>query len=96
MLDHFLSFKGEPNKIKNKVVENNLYLIAHNGSGFDRSVVLNNLPQWRSVVKLIKNGAGIFSLKLFNGFVDAEKKMEHDENYEDTWEEKRKRMVTLC
>ena len=74
MLDHFLSFKGEPNKIKNKVVENNLYLIAHNGSGFDRSVVLSNLPQWRSVVKLIKNGAGIFSFKLFNGFVDAEKK----------------------
>ena len=123
MLDHVLSFKGEPKKIKNKIVEYNLYLIAHNGSGFDSYVILNNLPQWRSVVKLIKNGAGIISLKIFNGFVDPVKKipqyvhfrcgrvhinkslrkigesyklqesllkkeLEHDEIYEDTWEEK--------
>ena len=32
--------------------------------------MLNNLPQWRSVVKLNKNGAGIISLKVFNGYVD--------------------------
>ena len=70
MLDHVLSFKGEPKKVKNKIVEYNLYLIAHNGSGFDSYVVLNNLPQWRSVVKLIKNGRGIVSLKIFNGYVD--------------------------
>ena len=38
MLDHVLSFKGEPKKVKNKNVENNLYLIAHNGSGFDSYV----------------------------------------------------------
>ena len=123
MLDHVLSFKGEPKKVKNKIVEYNLYLIAHNGSGFDSYVVLNNLPQWRSVVKLIKNGAGIVSLKIFNGFEDPvkkipqyvhfrcgrvhinqklrkigetyklkeslrEKELEHDEIYEDTWEEK--------
>ena len=69
MLDHVLSFKGEPKKVKNKIFEYNLYLIAHNGSGFDIYVVLNNLPQWRSVVKLIKNGAGIISLKIFNGYV---------------------------
>ena len=55
MLDHVLSFKGEPKKFKNKIVEYNLYLIAHNGSGFDSYVVLNNLPQWGSVVKLVKN-----------------------------------------
>ena len=30
MLDHVLSFKGEPKKVKNKIVEYNLYLIAHN------------------------------------------------------------------
>ena len=42
MLDHVLSFKGEPKKVKNKIVEYNLYLIAHNGSGFDSYVVLNN------------------------------------------------------
>ena len=45
MLDHVLSFKGEPKKVKYKIVENKLYLIAHNGSGFDSYVVLNNLPQ---------------------------------------------------
>ena len=123
MLDHVLSFKGEPKKVKNKIVEYNLYLIAHNGSGFDSYIVLNNLPQWRSVVKLIKNGAGIISLKIFNGYVDPVKKipqyvhfrcgrvhinqklrkigesyklqenllkkeLEHDEIYENTWEEK--------
>ena len=35
MLDYVLSFKGEPKNVKNKIVEYNLYLIAHNGSGFD-------------------------------------------------------------
>ena len=63
MLDHVLSFKGEPKKVKNKIVEYNLCLIAHNGSGFDSYVVLNNLPQWRSVVKPVKNGTAIISLK---------------------------------
>ena len=75
MLDHVSSFKGEPKKVKNKIVEYNLYLIAHNGYGFDSYVVLNNLPQWRSVVKLIKNGAGIVCLKIFNGYVDPVKKI---------------------
>ena len=73
MLDHVLSFKGEPKKVNNTNVEYNLYLIAHKGSGFDICVVLNNLPHWRSVVKLIKNGAGIVSLKIFNGYVDPVK-----------------------
>ena len=75
MLDHVLSFKGEPKKVKNKIVEFNLYLIAHNGSGFDSYVALNNLPQRRSVVKLIKNGAGFISLKIFSGYVDQIKKI---------------------
>ena len=55
MLDQVLSFKREVKKIKNKNVEHNLLMIAHSGSGFDSYVVLNNLPQWRSVVDLIKN-----------------------------------------
>ena len=42
MLDHLLSFKGEAKKIRKKIVENNLYLLAHNGSGFDSYIVLNN------------------------------------------------------
>ena len=75
MLDLVLSFIGGPKKIKNKIVEYNLYLIPHNGSGFDGYVVLNNLPQWRSVVKPIKNGRGIVSLKIFNGYVDPGKKI---------------------
>ena len=45
MLDHVLSFKGEPNKVKNKIVEYNLFLLAHKGSGFDSYVVINNKPQ---------------------------------------------------
>ena len=40
----------------------------------DTYVVLNNLPQWRTV-KLIKNGSGIVSLKIFNGNVDQKKKI---------------------
>ena len=62
-------------KKSKKIVEYNLYLIAHNGSGFDSYVVLNNLPKWRSVVKLIKNGAGIIYLKIFNGYIDPVKKI---------------------
>ena len=74
MLDYVLQYKGEPKRINNKIVKNNLYLIAHKGSGFDSYVVLNNLPQWRTV-KLIKNGSGIVSLKIFNGYVDQNKKI---------------------
>ena len=36
---------------------------------------MNNLPQWGSVVKPIKNGRGIVSLKIFNGYVDPVKKI---------------------
>ena len=45
-------------------------MIAYNGSRSHSYVVLNNLHQWRSVVKLIKNGAGNLSLKIINGYVD--------------------------
>ena len=76
MLDYVLQYKGEPKRINSKIVKYNLYLIAHRGSGFDSYVVLNNLPQWRTV-KLVKNGSGIVSLKLFNGYVDQNKKIPH-------------------
>ena len=81
MLDHVLSLKGEPKKVKNEIVEYSLSLIAHNGSGFDSCVVLNNLPRVRSVVKLVKNGAGIISFKLFNGYVDQNKKIPHSVHF---------------
>ena len=70
MLDHVSQFKGEAKKVINKIVKYNFYILALGGSGFDGNVVLNNLPQWRTVASLIKNGSGI----LFNGFVDQNKK----------------------
>ena len=43
-LDFLLKFKGDERKVKNKVVEYNFQLHAHNGSGFDTWIKLNNLP----------------------------------------------------
>ena len=63
MLDHVLSFKREPKKVKNKIVEYNLYLIAHNGSGFDSYVVLNNLPNGELLLNLLKTELALFHLK---------------------------------
>ena len=69
-------YRSKENRKKTKkIVEYNLYLIAHNGCGFDGYVVIKKLPQWRKVVKLVKNGAGIISLKTFNGYVDLAKKI---------------------
>ena len=61
MLDYVSHFKGEPKRVNNEIVKYNLYLLAHKGSDFDSYVVLNNLPQWRTVVSLNKNGTGIVS-----------------------------------
>ena len=55
MLDYALQFEGEPKRVINKIVKYNLYLIAHKSSGFDSYVVLNNLPQWRTVSGLNKD-----------------------------------------
>ena len=74
MLDCVLQFKGEAKRIINKIVKYNLYLLAHKGIGFDSYVVSNNLPQWRTF-KLVKNGLDIVSLKIFNGYVDQNKKI---------------------
>ena len=63
MLDHVLIFEGKLEKVNFGIVEYNLYRMAHNGSGFDSYVVINNLPQWRSIVNLIKIEAGIVSQK---------------------------------
>ena len=75
MLYHVLSLKGEPKKVKKKIVEYNLFLLAHKGYGFHSYVVLHNLPQWRSVSSLFKNGADVASLEKFNGYVDPIKKV---------------------
>ena len=50
-------------------------MLAHKVSGFHSYVVLNNLPQCRTAVSLIKNGSGIFSLKIFIGYLDPVKKI---------------------
>ena len=69
-LDYLLKLKGEERKIINKIVEYNLQLHAHNGSGFDTWIILNNLPCDRHIVAdIIKNGKGIIELKVFNGLI---------------------------
>ena len=72
MLDHVSSFKGEAKKVR-KSVENELYLMALNGSGFDVYVNLMNLRQWRIFVIFLKNGAGFISLKIIIAYVDENK-----------------------
>ena len=53
-LDFCLEFKGEEYKDKKgKVLEYNLQLHAHNGSGFDTWMVLNNLPCDKRIVNII-------------------------------------------
>ena len=66
-LDFCLKLKGDERKVKNKIVEYNLQMHAHNGSGFDTWIILNNLPCEKHIVDIIKNGKGIIELKVFNG-----------------------------
>ena len=39
MLHYVLEFRGETEKVNIKIVEHILYVIAHNGSGFDSNIV---------------------------------------------------------
>ena len=69
-LDYLLKLKGEERKVNNKIVEYNLQLHAHNGSGFDTWIILNNLRCDKHIVgDIIKNGKGIIELKVFNGYI---------------------------
>ena len=68
-LDFCLTLKGEERKVKNKIVEYNLQMHAHNGSGFDTWIVLNNLPCDKHIVDVIKNGKVIIEVKIFNGLI---------------------------
>ena len=55
-LDFCLKLKEDERKtINNKTVEYNLQLHAHNGSGFDIWIVLNNLPCDKHIVDIFKN-----------------------------------------
>ena len=73
-LDFCLKLKGEERKIKNKIVEYNLQMHAHNGSGFDTWIILNNLPCDKLIVNIIKNGKGIVQMKVFNGVIHKNNK----------------------
>ena len=68
-LDFSLKLKGKERKVKNKIVDFNLQMHAHNSSGFDTWIVLNNLPCDKHIVNIIKNGKGIIELKVFNGLI---------------------------
>ena len=70
-LDFCLKLKGDEYKDKKgKVLEYNLQLVAHNGSGFDTWIVLRNLPCDKRIVDRIKNGKDIIELKVFNGYIE--------------------------
>ena len=73
-LDFCLKLKGEERKVKNKIVEYNLQMHAHNGSGFDIWIILKNLPCDKHIVNNIKNGKRIIELKVFNGLIHKNNK----------------------
>ena len=73
-LDFCLKLKGEERKVKNKIVEYNLQMHSHNGSGFDTWIVLNNLPCDKHIVNINDNGKGIIELKVFNGLIHKNNK----------------------
>ena len=74
-LDFCLKLKGQEYKDKKgKVSEYKLQLHAHDGSGFDTWIVLNNLPCDKRFVNVMKNGKGIIELKVFNGYFEKNKK----------------------
>ena len=56
--------------VENKIVENNLQLHAHMGSGFDTWIVQNNLDCDKRIVSFIKNGKGIIEMKVFSGYIE--------------------------
>ena len=76
VLDFCLKLKGKENKDKKgKVLEYNLQLHAHNGSGFDTWIVLNILPHDKRIVNIIKYGKGIIELKVFNAYFEKKKQI---------------------
>ena len=75
-LDFCLKLKGDERKYsKNKLLENNLQLQAHNGSGFDTWLVLNNLPCDKRIVIIIKNGKANIELKVLIGYTEKKTKI---------------------
>ena len=76
MLQIFLlKFKGKPRKANNiKIVEYNLQIHSHNGSGFDTWIIINNIPCDNHIVDIIKNRKVLISKRIFNGCIYKIKK----------------------
>ena len=57
-LDFCLKLKGEERRTSliNEIVQYGLQLHAHNGSGFDTWIILNNLSCDKHIVDIIENG----------------------------------------
>ena len=74
-LNFCLKLKREECKVNIKIVEYNLQLHAHNGSGFDTWILLNDLPCDKHIKgDIIKNGKGIIELKVINGYIQKNNK----------------------
>ena len=74
VLEFCLKLKGEKRKVKNKIVQHNLQIHVHNESGFDTWILLNILDFDKHIVNIIKIGKGIIELKVFNGYIEKNKK----------------------
>ena len=74
-IDHVLQFKGEFKRVDNKLFNYYMYLFAHNGLSCDLYLALNDLPLWKTVVSLIKNGSEIVSINIFYIHVNQNKKV---------------------
>ena len=75
MLDYVLQFKGEAKKLIIKLLKIIYTYVLIKDQDLIVMLFMNNLPQWRTVVSLIQNGLGIVSLKIFNVYVDQNKRI---------------------
>ena len=73
-LDFLSKLEGEERKFVKRIGEYNLQLHAPNGSGFDTWRILKYLPCDKHIVDVIKNGKGISELKVFNGYIQHNKR----------------------
>ena len=48
-------------------------MIAHNGSGFDSWIILDNLPEGCIICNMIKTGKGIINMKIYNRMRNVKK-----------------------
>ena len=69
-----LEVKEEYKDKKGQILEYNFQLHAHNGSGFDTWIVLNDLSCDKRIVYTFKIGKGIIELKIFNGYIEKTEK----------------------